>query len=89
MTVLMKKRSDLYSKAIGTLEDPPILEDPSSTNDAKNILEDPSSSISVKGLTTGTDHSKLKVNHVDSIGSLRIIIHHLNSFTVTRSHDGS
>jgi len=39
-----------------------------------------------KGETTDLDHSKLKINHVNSTESLEIVVDHLNSFRVTRTH---
>jgi hypothetical protein len=42
-----------------------------------------------KGETTDLDHSKLKINHVNSTESLKIIMNHLNSSRVTRTHDRS
>jgi hypothetical protein len=45
--------------------------------------------VQIKGETADLDHSKLKINHVNSTESLKIIMNHLNSSRVTRTHDRS
>jgi hypothetical protein len=45
--------------------------------------------VQIKGESADLHHSKLKINHVNSTESLKIIMNHLNSSRVTRTHDRS
>ncbi len=53
----------------------------------ENVLEE--TCARVKGETTDLDHSKLKINHVNSTESLEIVVDHLNSLRITRTHSES